>query len=175
MTLRLGYIVNDLRGETDRVLSALADRLLPTDAKLAGVVQTNSECVDGGRCDMDLRVLPDGPVIRISQSLGQGARGCRLDPAALEQAVGLVLAALDTGPDLLIINKFGKHEAEGRGFRPLIAEALARDVPVLVGVNGLNEARFVEFSGGSAQRLSGDLNDLRDWVFQGRREPAAHR
>ncbi len=172
VTLKLGYIVNDLRGETDRVLAALADRLLATDLRLAGVVQTNSECVDGGRCDMDLRVLPDGPVIRISQSLGQGSRGCRLDPAALEQAVGLVLTSLANDPDLLIINKFGKHEADGRGFRPLIAEALTRGIPVLVGVNALNEARFTEFSGGEAQRLSCDVASLSDWLALNNGTPA---
>ena len=28
------------------------------------------------------------------------------------------------GADVLIVNKFGKHEAEGRGFRMVVAEAL---------------------------------------------------
>ena len=115
---------------------------------------------------MDLRVLPDGPVIRISQSLGREARGCRLDSSALEQSVALVQAALETAPDLMIINKFGKHEAEGRGFRPLIAEALSRDIPVLVGVNGLNEQKFIDFSGGTAQRLGGSAEETAVWLAQ---------
>ncbi|MEX5726690.1 hypothetical protein Ga0609869_000043 [Rhodovulum iodosum] len=52
---------------------------------------------------------------------------CRLDPAALETAVGLVAAGLSSGADLLIVNKFGKHEAAGRGFRYVVAEAVAMD------------------------------------------------
>ena len=44
---------------------------------------------------------------------------------ALEQAVALTQSALSQGADLLIVNKFGKHEADGRGMRPLIGEALA--------------------------------------------------
>ena len=35
------------------------------------------------------------------------------------------VAARMAGARLLIVNKFGKHEAEARGFRSLIAEALA--------------------------------------------------
>jgi glycosyltransferase involved in cell wall biosynthesis len=113
---------------------------------------------------MDVQVLPDGPVLRISQDLGPSARGCRLDPTALETAVGLVAASLAGGADVLIINKFGKHEAEGRGFRAVIAEALALGIPVIVGVNGLNLASFEEFAGGLASRLPPDCETLAAWA-----------
>lgn len=159
----LAYVTTTDRGATDRLLSAVAAHLQSSGAKLAGVVQTNTECADSSKCDMDVRVLPEGETIRISQSLGTQSRGCRLDPAALEQAVGYVTASLDDGPQLLIINKFGKHEADGRGFRPVIADALARDIPVLVGVNGLNDEKFQEFTGGEAEQLAADLQAITDW------------
>ncbi len=159
----LAYVTTTDRGATDRLLSAVAEHLLNADARLAGVVQTNTECADSSKCDMDVRVLPEGETIRISQSLGTQSRGCRLDPAALEQAVGYVTASLDDKPQLLIINKFGKHEADGRGFRPVIAEALARDIPVLVGVNGLNNEKFQEFTGGAAEEITPDLQEIVSW------------
>ena len=112
---------------------------------------------------MDVRVLPDGPVFRISQALGPGARGCRLDPAALEASVAAVERRFAAGADLLIVNKFGKHEAEGRGFRNLIAEALCGEVPVLCGVNALNHDAFLAFCAGEAERLPPDLASLTDW------------
>ena len=96
--------------------------------------------------------------------MGAGARGCRLDPSALEEAVARVGEALDTQPRLLIINKFGKHEADGRGFRPLIAEAMMREIPVIVGVNGLNEQKFLDFTGGDAERVTPDLDTLDAWI-----------
>ncbi len=161
--MHLAYVSTTDRGATDRLLSALAERLLQKGAKLAGVVQTNTECADSSKCDMDLRVLPDGETIRISQSLGTMSRGCRLDPAALEQAVGYVTASLSDAPQLLIINKFGKHEADGRGFRPVIAEALALDVPVLVGVNAMNQEKFIEFTGGEAEEMQADLDAIENW------------
>ncbi len=161
--MHLAYVSTTDRGATDRLLSALAERLLQKGAKLAGVVQSNTECADSSKCDMDLRVLPDGETIRISQSLGTMSRGCRLDPAALEQAVGYVTTSLSDAPQLLIINKFGKHEADGRGFRPVIAEALALDVPVLVGVNAMNQEKFIEFTGGEAEEMQADLDAIENW------------
>jgi len=159
----LAYVTTTDRGATDRLLSAVAEHLLTNGAHLAGVVQTNTECADNSKCDMDVRVLPDGETIRISQSLGEHSRGCRLDPAALEQAVGYVTNSLEGAPQLLIINKFGKHEADGRGFRPVIAEALAQDIPVLVGVNGLNSDKFQEFTGGAAEQVAPTLEAITEW------------
>ncbi|WP_170478789.1 DUF2478 domain-containing protein [Ruegeria arenilitoris] len=161
--MHLAYVTTTDRGATDRLLSAVAERLLAQGAQLSGVVQTNTECADDTKCDMDLRVLPDGATIRISQSLGTMSRGCRLDPAALEEAVGYVTASLSDGPQLLIINKFGKHESDGRGFRPVIGEALAQDIPVLVGVNGLNEEKFKDFTDGAAQALEPNVDAIVAW------------
>ena len=161
--MTLAFVTAADRGATDALLVRVADTLQARGLRLAGSVQTNVErdCVH--HCDMDLRILPDGPVIRINQDLGAGSSGCRLDPGALEQAVAEVEARL-TGANLLIVNKFGKHEAEGRGFRLLMAEALAQGLPVLVGVNGLNQAAFDRFADGLAQRLPATDQAVLDWA-----------
>jgi len=113
---------------------------------------------------MDLKVLPRGPTIRISQYLGRASESCRLDPQALETAAALTDVQLATGADLLLINKFGKLESKGRGFRTTIADALLRDVPVLVGLNRLNEAAFMDFTEGRATNLPPDLATLENWA-----------
>ncbi|MGR3762190.1 DUF2478 domain-containing protein [Roseobacteraceae bacterium NS-SX3] len=166
--MHIAYTMSPQQGDMDQTLERLAARLQARGLRLCGTVQINTGRADGGRCDMDVRVLPDGPVIRISQSLGREARGCRLDPEALETAVAAATAALEQGADILLVNKFGKHEAEGRGFRGLIAEALARGVPVLVGVNALNERAFEEFTVGCAERLPLDPAALETWLDRAR-------
>ena len=158
--MHLAYVSTTDRGATDVLLSAFARHLIGMGVVLAGVVQTNTDCGDGAACDMDLQVLPDGDTIRISQSLGRGARGCRLNPSELERAVGLVSQSLAAKPQLLIINKFGKHEADGRGFRPLIAQALENEIPVIVGLNGLNQEKFLGFAEGIASPVAPDLNAM---------------
>jgi len=162
--MRIAYVMAKGRGYTDLLLRGLALRAQARGLRLCGTVQINSNCDAGRPCDMDVQVLPDGPVIRISQTLGPGARGCRLDPAALEQAVAESEARLTAGCDLVIVNKFGKHEAEGRGFRGLIAEALARDMPVLVGVNSLNAPRLEVFCEGLAEPVTPDEVALDAWL-----------
>ena len=163
--MRLAYTMAEGRGNTDLILEGLAATLSKRGLRCCGTVQINTESSDEGPCDMDVRVVPDGPVLRISQSLGPSARGCRLDPAALEVAVGLVEARLAVGADLLIINKFGKHEADGRGFRAVIAQAVDMAVPVLVGVNALNREAFEDFAEGLALRLPPERSALTDWVW----------
>ena len=162
--MKLAYTMAHGRGDTDLILAGLAADLLARGLTLCGTIQINTERADTGPCDMDVRLLPDGPVLRISQDLGPSARGCRLDPEALETAVGLVSARLNARTDLLIINKFGKHEAEGRGFRDVIAEAMALDLPVLVGLNGLNRDAFEDFAGGLATHLPPEREALAGWV-----------
>lgn len=170
--MSLAYVCLPGRGETDAFLVALARGLERHGHRLAGTVQTNVERACTHHCDMDVQVLPDGPVIRINQDLGAGSTGCRLDPGALEQAVAAVAPRL-AAADLLIVNKFGKHEAEGRGFRHLIGEALAAGKPVILGVNGLNRAAFDMFADGLAEPLPATLDAAIGWVDS--RLPAAAR
>lgn len=162
--LSIGYVMAETKGDVDQLLSGVADDLRADGVRASGVVQINTECVSGGACDMDVRVLPDGPVFRISQSLGQAARGCRLDPDALERAVGLVEADLQAGADCLLINKFGKHEASGRGFRDAIGQAMAAGLPVIVGLNALNKAAFDDFTADMAEALPASREAISGWL-----------
>lgn len=161
--MQLGYVTHPGRGETDRFLARFAVEQIEQGRRIAGVVQNNIDC-DDGTCDMDLRVLPAGPLIRISQSLGAHSKGCRLNAGELERAVSLVEPSLRAGVDLLIINKFGKHECEGRGFRPLIAEAMSKGLPVLLGVNTANIPAFLEFAGELADTLPADSTRICQWL-----------
>jgi hypothetical protein len=68
------------------------------------------------------------------------------------------------GPyDIFLLNKFGKHEASGRGFRDLIGEALAQGKAVIVGANGMNAEAFQEFTGGRAEFVEPDIDTLLAW------------
>jgi hypothetical protein len=164
----LGYVTSEGRGTSDLLLAEAARRLLEEGWPLAGVVQENVENPIRGRCDMDLHVLATDRMVRISQDLGPMARGCRLDPAGLEQAVGLVERALDgigdAKPRLLVVNKFGKQEIEGRGFRPVIGRALAEDIPVLVAVNASNLDAFHSFSDGIGEAVAPSVDAILHWI-----------
>lgn len=160
--MKLAYVTLQGRGRTDVLIAEVAALLAAEGLRLAGTVQSNHERPDRRKCDMDLVVLPDGPIIRISEDRGDLARGCILDSGALEQTVHSVQQRL-AGAEVLIVNKFGKREAEGRGLVPVIAEALELGLPVLIGVNGLNLAAFLAFAGEGVTPLQSDAARVADW------------
>ncbi|MEM1376586.1 MAG: DUF2478 domain-containing protein [Pseudomonadota bacterium] len=163
----LGYTMMPGKGDNDLLLSAFAEQLINDGRDVCGCVQINKDRSDRDHCDMVVRTIPAGEEILISQYLGPGSRGCRLDVNALERAVASVEGAYNTDCDLLLINKFGKHEAQGRGFRDLIARALGDDIPVLVGLNALNKDAFLSFAQGLEAPVEPNLNSLVRW-FNGR-------
>ena len=89
--MKIAYISGPGRGDTDRLLWQLADRLIAQGIRVCGTVQIGADPECEGACDMDVKLLPEGRIIRISQSLGAEAKGCRLDPAALEKVLDLSL------------------------------------------------------------------------------------
>ncbi len=162
----LGYLTVTGHGAADRLLAEVAARLAGRGVPLAGAVQVNEPNPRGGPWIMSLEALSGRARIRISQDLGPHARGCRLDPDGLERAVALAEAALagPVLPRLLIVNKFGKQEAEGRGFRPVIGQALGLGVPVLLAVGETNLPAFKRFAEDMAEPVAATPQAALDWA-----------
>ena len=137
----------------DRALRGVARRFHAADRRLAGIVQRDEPRPDRVGCDMILEELSSGQAIAISQDRGPHARGCRLDLGELLRALQLVATALEQKPDLLILNKFGKTEAEGGGFRDLIVQAINAEVPVLIAVPCRNLDSWRAFAGELAREV----------------------
>lgn len=144
-------VLSTKRGEADSVICRLAEQLSAHGLRLAGLVQANVERPGRCRCDMILTDLASGREMAISQDLGDGARGCRLDHGALETAVGWVEGSIVSGIDVVLLNKFGKREAEGAGLRPAIAAAVALDIPVIAGLAPENREAWDVFCGGEGR------------------------
>lgn len=160
----IAYVSLPGRGATDAVIAAAVLRLPPPLCEhLAGTVQRDVPRAGRSLCDMELAVLPNGPVFRINQDRGEAARGCRLDGGALEEAVVAVEARM-AGANALIVNKFGKLEAQGRGYVSLIAQAAALELPVLIGVNGQNLPDLLAFCGDLATRLEPEAEQIAAWL-----------
>ncbi|NJO54646.1 MAG: DUF2478 domain-containing protein [Bacteroidales bacterium] len=158
----LGY--DRFEGEqVDRLLADIAERLQRDGLRIAGLIQHSEPRQDRRRCDMTVRDLTSGRLIRISQDLGRDSHGCRLDTRALEDAAGLVENAVRAGADLLILNRFGKREAEGRGLSGALALAVDHDLPVLVGLNRFNAASWDAFAGDAALSLPLDGDIVLGW------------
>jgi len=126
---------------------------------------------------MEFCVLPEGPIVKITQNLGADSDACRLDPAAVADAVSCVESGPIDKADLFILNKFGPEEDSGRGFVSAIGQALSQDIPVLVGVGAAGREAFDTFADGLAETLPGDVDAIREWcetAISNRREHTAN-
>jgi nucleoside-triphosphatase THEP1 len=148
---------------TDDLLARVALDLQRAGLKLAGAVQTNEPRAGTCRCDMTLEDLASGRRIAASEDRGPLAQGCRLDTGALEEVVGLVAASLRPEIDLVIVNRFGKREAEGHGFRPVIEAAVLLDIPVLVALNEAHRAAWNAFAGEETVHLPPAFDSVGRW------------
>jgi len=163
--MKFACVTSPIRGETDRLLTEIANQLQAQGVSLAGIVKDldHASAFNNG-CDMKVRVLPDGPVIKITQDLGAGSDACRLDPGAIAQAVASVENGALQNADLFILNKFGPEEAAGRGFCSAIGAAIEHGIPVLVGVGEPSKAAFDSFTGGLATAVAPQPDDILAWL-----------
>jgi nucleoside-triphosphatase THEP1 len=147
----------------DAMLCVLAARLRSEGYRLAGAIQHNTAAPDRPCSDMTIEDLASAQRIDVSTHLERAGGGCRLEPSALEDAAGLVAASLESEVDLVIINRFGKQEMAGSGFRGVIEAAVARDIPLLIALNGVHGQMWEEFHGGLAVTLAPEPQAVEAW------------
>ncbi len=165
--MKLAVVTSTIRGDIDTLISNTAAMLQARGKRLSGVAKVLQDEPEGSHeCDMDLRVLPDGPIIRITQSLGEGSDSCRLNPVAITEAVAAVEQNDVESCDMFILNKFGPQEAEGHGFCDAIGSALEHGVPVLVGVGEGTREAFDAFADGMAETLPPDADAIAKWCLE---------
>lgn len=149
----------------DLVLERVSLRLMSSGLIVEGFLQRETDNGEGCCATMHLASIADGSTTTISQQLGKMSKGCRLDPQALAELSGPLLARLDQGTDLLIINRFGKGESLGGGFRSAIARAFVLGIPVLTAVRDAYSDAWVEFTGGEFDSLALSETSIEDWAL----------
>lgn len=169
--MEIRYVCSDQEKATDAVLTAVAERARDVGIALAGTVQPVDPALASEKCHIVLALLPDGERRDISVDLGPEVTGCRLNPEALEAAVMVVEDRLPAA-QALVVNKFGKQEAAGRGLVGAIGQACERGLPVLVGVSPAYREAFLAFAAGGAQELPANEGRILDWMRTACRQAA---
>lgn len=98
---------------------------------------------------MVLHDIEQGHHYLVSQDLGAGSTGCRVDPRGFARASEVLRRALaeTPPPDLVVINRFGGLEAAGEGLIDELSALLAADIPVLTAVADKHAEAWARFSG----------------------------
>jgi len=150
----------------DALLEAVVRAVQSRGYPVAGYLQR--ETPDGPDCcpATFLEDVSSGVQMRITQALGTGSRGCRLDPQALADVSGRLLSVVQPSTDLLVLNRFGKGESDGHGFRSVIENACGLGVPVLTAVRKTYEPFWNEFAAGIGTFLKPDAKVVTQWALQ---------
>jgi hypothetical protein len=157
----LAALVYDHGDEPDELLRGFAADLNARGYRAVGLVQFAHRIADAPQLSATL--VHSGEQVPLYQDLGSQATGCRLDPGQLLAAGGRVGAAIDDGADIVIINRFGQQESEGRGLLHLIVRALSADIPVVIAVPNKRFDAWIRFADGMSVRLPCDRPALDAW------------
>jgi nucleoside-triphosphatase THEP1 len=147
-----------------RMISELGYRLRDTGVAVAGIVAYHATRDGTPRCDMEIEELTSRIILQLADDQTPQASGCRIDPAAMQDAAALISAAFQKCPELLIVNKFGQLEADGGGLAEVITEAVDLGIPVMVGVPERHIARWRELTGGLADEAMIDSPRVQQWL-----------
>ncbi len=147
--------------DVDALLSTFAVEQIREGHRLGGVVQHSA--AGNGRARMEMLDLRTGRLIPISQDLGPSAQSCALDPAGLADAAVAVGAAIAENVELLIINKFSRQEAKGRGLRAEIGNAVVAGLPILTAVSTKCYDAWCEFTGAFGTTLVCERPVVEEW------------
>lgn len=160
----IGIVYNTQSSDVAVCLEAFAKQAAKRGFRVRGLLEERSGASGRHRCEMALRLIGSEDRVKISQERGRGAKGCRLDLGELMRAAGLLSRNLaDESCDLLLINKFGKSECEGKGLRDLIAAAVQKGIPVITAVPQANLDAWRAFAGDMAYEIElDDLNHVAD-------------
>lgn len=107
--------------------------------------------------------LPSGEKLLLAQDFDPAATGCRLDVGRLQNVGARIAEALEAGADLLIVNRFGKRERDGKGLGHLVERALAADIPVVIAVSDHRFADWIKLAGGMSVKLACNRYALEAW------------
>ncbi|MFS8039301.1 DUF2478 domain-containing protein [Xanthobacter sp. AM11] len=151
------------------LLAQAAQRLRAAGVRVLGVVEHMPPGCDHE--DVLLLDLVSGEANRLHQSLGPGAAGCSLDPAGLAAAAAgverAIAARLAEGGNLsdtvVILSKFGRQEAEGRGLTSAFHAAVAAEIAVLTSVSPTVRGQWDGFAGDLAGVAPATLDEVDAW------------
>ena len=156
----LAALVYEPHQDPDAILREFAADLNGRGHRAVGIVQLGHHCLDASLSAM---LVHTGEELQLFQDLGTCSAGCRLDVGQLLDAGEQIAGAIDQGADLLIVNRFGRQEREGKGLAYLVERALSADIPVIIAVPSHRFADWIKFADGMSVKLRCDRESIDAW------------
>jgi hypothetical protein len=154
-------LVYEAHQPPDGVLLDFVAALKARELRPVGLVQFGHH--NAGAAELAAMMVHSGERVDLFQEAAAYTQGRRLDLDKLAAARSALMTAIDQGADLLIVNRFGRQEQQGRGLARLIEYALAADVPVVVPVPAFRFDDWIAYIEGMCVKLPCDGAALEIW------------
>jgi uncharacterized protein len=162
----LAAIVTD-GPDIDLVLAEVVAALTRTGFQVIGATQSGAGPSTDNSCrEVFLSSIVGHDRYPVIQNLGRTSRGCKINGAGLAACAGRIEEQINSRTDLLVVNRFGRSESMGGGFRTAIERALAMNIPVLTSVRTRYLEDWNTYVEGSAQHIALSTRDILDWFSQ---------
>jgi hypothetical protein len=152
-----GALIQDL-------FAALADRRSPA-LRIVGVVAQSHGLADRRCCAGYLRRIADGERFAMFEELGAGSTACHLEASGAALAAEAVRQDLTAGCDLVLLSKFGKLEAAGKGLWSAFTAAVEAHIPLLTSVSPAVTKAWENFAGTGFITLPADGAAIDAWLI----------
>ena len=147
-------------------LKSFAEGLMQADLRVAGCVQEGVYDKDGAFLGIDAIDLTSGsrvPIKRLTH-VNRVTETCGLDVAALAGTSGILRQAIDARVELIVFDKFGAEEQQGRGLSDELFSAISEGIPLLVTVPEAALDIWTERTGGMGDILPLDVQAVEQWL-----------
>ena len=159
-------IGHDSGSGADELLAATVVQLRQQGCRVQGLLMEHvGGMVGGTACGTQMFLVDVDTQERylVSQPMGSLSKSCRADPQGFARATVVLRRALAEKPHLVVLNRFGRLEAEGGGMSAELLDLMAEGVPVLTAVAPAYRQAWADFSGGAAV-LPAEEAAVREWL-----------
>ena len=161
LTGRIVAIAGDDGAKAQSLLTEMAAEWSAAGVKIAGVI-AEGHGLAGRACGAGfLREIGSGKAHTIYLDVPSSGTSCHLDATGVADA-GMAIIAQIPNSDLVVLNKFGKLEAMGKGLVKVFAAAIAAGKPLLTTVSEKHRDAWSSFAPG-AILLIAEKAALEDW------------
>ncbi len=140
----------------------LVDRWKPS-VRLAGLIAESHGLADRACSAGFLRNIATAERFSIFVDLGPGSTTCHLDGTGALIAADAVQRDIRAGCDLVLLSKFGKLEADGKGLLQAFKTAIKAGIPLLTSVSPALEEPWKRIAGPSFAILPADADRIDAW------------
>lgn len=146
-------------------LACFVDALKKAKVRVGGLLQEKVPMGQDGMQRVEAVDIATGMRIPINQPTPEKWRNrvCSLDVSALAETTASLRKAIQDKVELLVVEKFGDAERDGKGLTDEVLQAIAAGIPVVIAVPDTNLGIWNERSGGMGDILDCNEEELRSW------------